>query len=198
MSVTVAGAGAPLLPPLQAATPSVKAMMTRSRSMGPILPVGPGQPRVSRSRDAHHPARAGWGAAAGVNRTDRRQTATGFRVTPRRTATLTPRGLCHPLNPMTRKTILVTGGAGYIGSHVVRQLGEGGESVVVLDDLSTGFRQAVLHGELVVGNTGDSAVLTKLFGQHEIDTVMHFAAHTVVPESVANPLKYYGNNTCAS
>ena len=99
---------------------------------------------------------------------------------------------------MTNKTILVTGGAGYIGSHVVRQLGEAGEQVVVLDDLSTGFRQAVLHGELVVGNTGDRQCLEKLFSRFEIDTVMHFAAHTVVPESVANPLKYYGNNTCAS
>jgi UDP-glucose 4-epimerase len=99
---------------------------------------------------------------------------------------------------MTEKTILVTGGAGYIGSHVVRQLGEAGENVVVLDDLSTGFAQAVLHGELAVGNTGDAAALDKLFGRYEIDTVMHFAAHTVVPESVANPLKYYGNNTCAS
>ncbi|HEX7770066.1 MAG TPA: UDP-glucose 4-epimerase GalE [Dokdonella sp.] len=93
---------------------------------------------------------------------------------------------------------MVTGGAGYIGSHVVRQLGEAGEKIVVLDDLSTGFRQAVLYGELVVGNTGDSACLRQIFDRHEIDTVMHFAAHTVVPESVANPLKYYGNNTCAS
>jgi UDP-glucose 4-epimerase len=99
---------------------------------------------------------------------------------------------------MSHKTILVTGGAGYIGSHVVRQLGEAGEKVVVLDDLSTGFRQAVLFGELVVGNTGDAACLDKLFSAHEIDTIMHFAAHTVVPESVSNPLKYYGNNTCAS
>jgi UDP-glucose 4-epimerase len=99
---------------------------------------------------------------------------------------------------MSRKTILVTGGAGYIGSHVVRQLGEAGESVVVLDDLSTGFRQAVLHGELVVGNTGDARCLADLFGRFDIDTVMHFAAHTVVPESVADPLKYYRNNTCAS
>jgi UDP-glucose 4-epimerase len=99
---------------------------------------------------------------------------------------------------MTQKTILVTGGAGYIGSHVVRQLGEAGEKVVVLDDLSTGFRQAVLYGDLVVGNTGDATCLAKLFDRYEIDTVMHFAAHTVVPESVENPLKYYGNNTCAS
>lgn len=99
---------------------------------------------------------------------------------------------------MTNKTILVTGGAGYIGSHVVRQLGEAGENVVVLDDLSTGFRQAVLYGDLVVGNTGDPACLERLFARYAIDTVMHFAAHTVVPESVANPLKYYGNNTCAS
>jgi UDP-glucose 4-epimerase len=99
---------------------------------------------------------------------------------------------------MTGKTILVTGGAGYIGSHVVRQLGEAGERIVVLDNLSTGFRQAVLYGDLVVGNTGDPTVLTRIFEKHDIDTVMHFAAHTVVPESVSDPLKYYGNNTCAS
>ena len=99
---------------------------------------------------------------------------------------------------MTPKTILVTGGAGYIGSHVVRQLGEAGEKIVVLDDLSTGFRQAVLHGDLVVGHTGDPACLADVFGRYDVDTVMHFAANTVVPESVANPLKYYGNNTCAS
>jgi UDP-glucose 4-epimerase len=99
---------------------------------------------------------------------------------------------------MTHKTILVTGGAGYIGSHVVRQLGEAGERIVVLDDLSTGFRQAVLYGDLVVGNTGDAKVLDEIFATHDIDTVMHFAAHTIVPESVADPLKYYRNNTCAS
>jgi len=99
---------------------------------------------------------------------------------------------------MSGKTILVTGGAGYIGSHVVRQLGEAGERIVVLDDLSTGFRQAVLYGDLVVGNTGDAKVLDEIFAAHDVDTVMHFAAHTVVPESVADPLKYYRNNTCAS
>lgn len=99
---------------------------------------------------------------------------------------------------MADKAILVTGGAGYIGSHVVRQLGEAGERVVVLDDLSTGFRQAVLHGELVIGNTGDAKALEPVFSRFDIDTVMHFAAHTIVPESVADPLKYYRNNTCAS
>ena len=99
---------------------------------------------------------------------------------------------------MSRNAILVTGGAGYIGSHVARQLAEAGERVVVLDDLSTGFRQAVLQGDLVVGNTGDAACLERLFAQYPIDTVMHFAAHTIVPESVADPLKYYRNNTAAS
>jgi UDP-glucose 4-epimerase len=99
---------------------------------------------------------------------------------------------------MSGKSILVTGGAGYIGSHVVRQLGDRGESIVVLDDLSTGFAQAVLSGELIVGNTADAECLCRIFEGHEIDTVMHFAARTIVPESVADPLRYYGNNTCAS
>src|SRR5690242_5881203 len=95
-------------------------------------------------------------------------------------------------------SILVTGGAGYIGSHVVRQLGERGEQVVVLDNLSTGFRSAVLHGTLVIGNTGDMELVSRILREHRIETVMHFAAHTVVPESVENPLKYYGNNTAAT
>jgi len=99
---------------------------------------------------------------------------------------------------MSDKGILVTGGAGYIGSHVVRQLGEAGERVVVLDNLCTGFRSAVLHGELVVGETGDQPLVESLLREHDIDTIMHFAAHTIVPESVAEPLRYYGNNTCAS
>ena len=85
---------------------------------------------------------------------------------------------------MQNKTILVTGGAGYIGSHVVRQLGQAGESVVVLDNLSTGFEAAVTSGEFVLGDTGDAALLERLFTEHEINTVMHFAAHTIVPESV--------------
>ncbi|WP_440224144.1 UDP-glucose 4-epimerase GalE [Dokdonella sp. MW10] len=94
--------------------------------------------------------------------------------------------------------ILVTGGAGYIGSHVVRQLVERGETVVVLDNLSTGFRDAVIGAELVVGDIGDRVAVDALLGTGDIDTVMHFAAHTVVPESVSNPLKYYGNNTCGT
>src|SRR6056300_1651682 len=99
---------------------------------------------------------------------------------------------------MKNKKILVTGGAGYIGSHVVRQLGAAGESIITLDNLSTGFEAAVTSGELVVGDTGDAALLDRLFAEHEIDTVMHFAAHTIVPESVADPLKYYRNNTANS
>ncbi len=99
---------------------------------------------------------------------------------------------------MRNKTILVSGGAGYIGSHVVRQLGEAGENVVSLDNLSTGFRQAVTAGDLVIGDTGDARLLHNIFSEHDIDTIMHFAAHTIVPESVADPLKYYGNNTASS
>ncbi len=96
---------------------------------------------------------------------------------------------------MKQQGILVTGGAGYIGSHVVRQLGERGERVVVLDNLSTGFRDAVLHGEFVHGDTGDLDLVEKVLREHAIDAVMHFAAHIVVPESVSDPLKYYHNNT---
>ena len=99
---------------------------------------------------------------------------------------------------MQNKKILVTGGAGYIGSHVVKQLGAAGEDVVTLDNLCTGFREAVTAGELIVGETGDAALLERIFADHDIDTVMHFAAHTIVPESVADPLKYYRNNTCSS
>ena len=95
-------------------------------------------------------------------------------------------------------SIPVTGGAGYIGSHVVQQLGEAGERVVVLDNLSTGFASSVLHGELIVGDTGDQTLVSKILADHEVETIMHFAAHTVVPESAENPLKYYGNNTCSS
>ncbi len=95
-------------------------------------------------------------------------------------------------------SILVTGGAGYIGSHVLRQLRERSERVVVLDNLSTGYRSAVLGAPLVVGDTADRDLVANVLAEHSIDTVLHFAAHTIVPESVADPLKYYGNNTCAT
>ncbi len=99
---------------------------------------------------------------------------------------------------MSRDTVLVSGGAGYIGSHVVLQLRARGERVVVLDNLSTGFRQAIGDTPLVVGDCGDRALVGRVLSEHQVDTVMHFAANTVVPESVRDPLKYYGNNTCAT
>lgn len=92
--------------------------------------------------------------------------------------------------------VLVTGGAGYIGSHVVKLLGRAGHRVVTLDNLSKGFAEAVTSGELVVGDTGDRALVHALLGDHRIDTVMHFAALTIVPDSVRDPLSFYANNTC--
>jgi len=94
--------------------------------------------------------------------------------------------------------ILVTGGAGYIGSHAVLQLVEAGERVVVLDDLSTGFRESVLGADLVVGDVGDRVLVSRLLEEYRCNTVMHFAARTIVPESVADPLRYYASNTCAT
>lgn len=100
---------------------------------------------------------------------------------------------------MADKGILVTGGAGYIGSHVVKQLGDAGfKNIFVLDNLTKGFEPAVLYGKLIKGNTGDKALVTELLQANNIDSVLHFAAHTIVPESVENPLKYYGNNTCST
>ena len=91
--------------------------------------------------------------------------------------------------------VLVTGGAGYIGSHVVRQLGEAGYDVVVYDNCSTGVAQSVLYGELIIGDLGDIDRLYQVFGKHQFSAVLHFAASLVVPESVAYPLDYYANNT---
>ena len=95
-------------------------------------------------------------------------------------------------------SVLVTGGAGYIGSHTVLQLAGRGERVVVLDDLSTGFRQAVRDVPLVVGNVGSRKVVDQVLAEHKVDTIIHFAANTIVPESVSDPLKYYCNNTAAT
>src|SRR5690554_7918894 len=91
--------------------------------------------------------------------------------------------------------VLVTGGAGYIGSHVVRQLAEAGHDIVVFDNLSTGYRWAVTAGELVVGDLTNEEEIEQVFSRHDFEAVLQFAANIVVPESVENPLKYYSNNT---
>ncbi|RIY02462.1 UDP-glucose 4-epimerase GalE [Aureimonas flava] len=96
-------------------------------------------------------------------------------------------------------TVLVTGGAGYIGSHMVWDLVDAGESVVVLDRLSTGFEWAVApEAELVVGDIADTALVSRLIAEKGIREIIHFAGSIVVPESVADPLGYYLNNTVAS
>jgi UDP-glucose 4-epimerase len=96
-------------------------------------------------------------------------------------------------------TILVTGGAGYIGSHMAHMLVDAGERVVVLDNLSTGFEWAVPKGApLVVAETGDQLRVATLIAEHRVDTIIHFAASIVVPDSVRDPLGYYRNNTVNS
>ena len=96
-------------------------------------------------------------------------------------------------------TVLVTGGAGYIGSHMVHELADAGESVVVLDNLSTGHRWAVAEGvPLIVGETGDQPLVSRLIREHKIESIIHFAASIVVPDSVRDPLGYYRNNTANS
>ncbi|HEY8031869.1 MAG TPA: UDP-glucose 4-epimerase GalE [Methylocella sp.] len=93
-------------------------------------------------------------------------------------------------------TVLVTGGAGYIGGHMVLALLDAGEKVVVLDDLSTGFRWAVPEAaKLIVGDVGDAALVDAILAEHKIDAIGHFAAKIVVPESIGEPLRYYLNNT---
>lgn len=90
--------------------------------------------------------------------------------------------------------LLVAGGAGYIGSHMVRMLNTLGHAVVTFDDLSAGFRDAVLGGEFVQGSLHDKAALGALFGSHQFDAVVHFAGSIAVGESVRDPAKYYQNN----
>src|SRR5271165_2309737 len=93
-------------------------------------------------------------------------------------------------------SVLVTGGAGYIGGHMTLGLLDAGERVVVLDDLSTGFDWAVNEpAQLVVGDTGDAHLVARLIDEHEVDAIAHFAAKIVVPDSVSDPLGYYLNNT---
>jgi UDP-glucose 4-epimerase len=96
-------------------------------------------------------------------------------------------------------SILVTGGAGYIGSHMVHDLADAGERVVVLDNLSTGFDYAIPQGvPLVVGDTGDQNLVGQILHDHEVQSIIHFAASAIVPDSVKDPLGYYKNNTVNS
>jgi len=92
--------------------------------------------------------------------------------------------------------ILVVGGAGYIGSHMVKHLSDANIEVITLDNLSCGYRDAVKYGEFIEGDLGEKAVLNQLFSDHQIDAVMHFAAFIEVGESVLDPAKYYKNNVC--
>ena len=91
-------------------------------------------------------------------------------------------------------TILVVGGAGYIGTHMVKRLLEEGVRVVTLDDLSTGHRALLPGGDLVVGGLGDARLLDGIFRRYAVAAVMHFAAFAQVGASVADPLRYYRNN----
>lgn len=102
----------------------------------------------------------------------------------------------HILN---RRNVLVTGGAGYIGSHTSRQLVNAGCNVIVVDNFYSGNRWAVpAQAHLVEGDAGDFELMSRVMHQHKIEAVIHFAGHIVVSESVADPLKYYGNNTSGS
>lgn len=104
----------------------------------------------------------------------------------------------HEANGIRRRSqdvkVLVVGGAGYIGSHMVKLLLDRGHQTVVLDNLSGGYRDAVLGGEFVLGDLADRARLDAVFGTHRFDGVMHFASHIKVGESVRDPAKYYRNN----
>nr|BDT29356.1 UDP-glucose 4-epimerase GalE [Bacteriovorax sp. HI3] len=92
-------------------------------------------------------------------------------------------------------SVLVTGGAGYIGSHVVSLLGEAGKDIIILDNLTTGRPENILYGKLIIGDLRNQALLDQVFADHKIEAVLHFAGSIVVPESVTNPTLYYQNNT---
>jgi UDP-glucose 4-epimerase len=105
----------------------------------------------------------------------------------------------HTLNLLTSRNVLVTGGAGYIGSHTSRQLVKAGCNVVVVDNFYSGNRWAVpTQAHLIEGDAGDFELMSRVMRQHKIEAVIHFAGHIVVSESVTDPLKYYGNNTSGS
>ncbi|MEO7177208.1 MAG: UDP-glucose 4-epimerase GalE [Allosphingosinicella sp.] len=105
----------------------------------------------------------------------------------------------NELNANGRPAVLVTGGAGYIGSHAVLALLDAGWPVVVIDNLSTGFRWAIdQRAELVEGDIADQALVGRVIAKHKIGAIMHFAGSIIVPESVEQPLKYYENNTVKS
>lgn len=99
---------------------------------------------------------------------------------------------------MRKKKILVVGGAGYIGSHMVKDLLNAGYNVITLDDLSTGHSDMVTGGIFVEGSLGDAKLLDKLFSEHQVAAVMHFAAFSLVGESMEKPLKYYRNNLAST
>jgi UDP-glucose 4-epimerase len=96
------------------------------------------------------------------------------------------------------KTVLVVGGAGYVGSHAVAELASVGYNVIVLDNLSKGHAEAIYSAKLIQGDINDTALLNKIFQENEISTVMHFAGSIEVGESVVDPRKYYYNNVCAT
>jgi UDP-glucose 4-epimerase len=91
-------------------------------------------------------------------------------------------------------TVLVTGGAGYIGSHALQELRRAGQRCVVLDNLSRGHRELALDAEVVVGDIADTALVRRVIAEHRVSAVMHFAAYAYVGESAADPLAYYANN----
>jgi len=95
---------------------------------------------------------------------------------------------------MAKHTIMVVGGAGYIGSHMVKDLLQANYNVITLDNLSTGHRDLLLGGKLIEGNLGDANFLNRIFSDHQIEVVMHFAAYSIVNESVKSPVEYYRNN----
>jgi UDP-glucose 4-epimerase len=104
-----------------------------------------------------------------------------------------------PMTLNAKPSVLVTGGAGYIGSHAVLALRDAGWPVAVIDNLSTGFRFAIPEGvQLYEGDIADGALLARIFAEQGVGAIMHFAGSVVVPESVADPLKYYHNNTAKS